>query len=248
LTKDTTNSEKSVHDKDMFEKKYESRFSDIDKNRCFKTGAVMNLLQDISFAHATYAGIDEERLCEYGTALLLSGWRVKFLNKLLDAEVVVKTGIMNVGRCEAARKYEIHQDGECKVIATGIWFAVNTSIRKVSRIPEAYVSAFESVSEEDNGIPFDRILPEKDTVHLGEFSVEARDIDANNHFNNVKSIEKFLEYLPEDCELNELCVKYRKEVKVGETVSVRGKQLEKGFYLEFRNADDAVCTFAYVKK
>ena len=62
----------------------------------------MNLLQDISFAHATYAGIDEERLCEYGTALLLSGWRVKFLNKLLDPDVVVKTGIMNVGRCEAA--------------------------------------------------------------------------------------------------------------------------------------------------
>lgn len=232
----------------MFEKIYEARFSDLGYDGCFKMGSTLNLLQDVSFAHADSAGIDETALNSRGIALLLSGWRVKFFEKLTDKAVTVKTGIMRVGRCEAFRKYEIWQDGICKVAATGIWFSVDTKIRKVCRVPQEYVDAFERIDEVDNGIPFERFLPRDDCGHLQTFTVERRDTDPNRHFNNVKSVEKIMELVPDDFDTAEICIKYRKEVRQGDKVSVFGKETDKGYYFEIRNRDDAVCTFSYVNK
>ncbi len=208
----------------------------------------MNALQDVSFEHADAVGLDHSRVKKDSMALLLSGWRVRMNKPLLPGTAVTRTGIMNLGTCDAVRCYEICQNGESIVSATAIWFTVDTSVRKVTRVPEDYGKLFESVNEADNGLPYDRIMPEKTAEFIENFTVEPRDIDANNHLNNVKYIEKMLNLLPGDTEISEFQIKYRKEVKCGQTVSVYGKETEKGFYFDIRNESGAICTFAYVNK
>lgn len=230
----------------MFEKEYNFGFSSLDKNYKVNVGAVMNVLQDISFEHAEQVGIDYERLENDSLALLLAGWRVQFHKRLHRGTAVAKTGIAVVKSCDAVRCYELCQDGETKASATAIWFTVDTKDRKVTRVPDDYAKAFGNFDEENNSLPYGRIMPDKTTEFLEEFRIEPRDIDANNHFNNVKYIEKILNYVPQDCDISELRIKYRRELSVDEVACIFGKKMEKSLYFEIRNENDELCSFAYV--
>ncbi|MBQ7096894.1 MAG: hypothetical protein IJN96_02370 [Clostridia bacterium] len=230
----------------MFEKEYDFGFSSLDKNYKVHVGAVMNVLQDVSFEHAEQVGIDYERLENDSLALLLAGWRVQFHKRLHQGKAVAKTGITEIRACDAVRRYELYQDGESKASATAIWFTVDTKERKVTRVPEDYAAAFESVDQENNGLPYERIMPDKTAEFLEEFSVEPRDIDANNHFNNVKYIEKILNFVPREREIDELRIKYRRELGVNDVAYIFGKKDTDNLYFEFRNVDDELCAFAYV--
>ena len=111
----------------MFVKDYELRYSDIDREGNIKKCAVIDLLQDISIMHANHVGLNSKKMKSISMVCLLSNWRIKLLNTIdVNKKVTVKTGIMKITKCEAYRKYEMWQDGECKVIATAVWFTVNT--------------------------------------------------------------------------------------------------------------------------
>ena len=230
----------------MFEKNYELRYSDMDKNGKVKKSAVVDLLQDISIIHANSVGLDGERFATLSVACLLAGWRIKFLGSLVPYETVtVKTGIMKITKCETYRKYEIWQNGECKVVATGLWFTVNTETMRICRDTEQIFSVFECVSEEDNKLPCGKLKPAVDVVFVGETSVEKRDLDTNNHMNNVKSVEVILNRMPEVFEFSELQVKYRKELKFGEKIKIYTKTDENGIYSQIHNENDEACVLIY---
>ena len=233
----------------MFIKEYELRYSDIDNCGKIKTSTVLDLLQDISIAHADYVGLDSQKFRSVSVACLLAGWRVRFIKPLDDRKkVTVRTGLMNTTKCEATRKYEIWQNDECKVIATGVWFTVNTEKMKIARVVDELFAVFESVSEEDNHLPCAKLKPEEGAVLLGETCVQRRDLDTNNHMNNVKSVEEVLNFVPDNFEISELQVKYRKELKAGEPIKIYGKQMDNGYYYEIQNENNDFCVLVYTLK
>lgn len=230
----------------MFEKNYELRYSDMDKNGKIKESAVVDLLQDVSIIHSNSVGLDGKKYAELRIACLLAGWRIKFLESLVPYETVtVKTGIMKLTKFETYRKYEIWQNGECKVIATGLWFTVNTETMKISRDTESVFSVFECVTEEDNNLPCGKLKPLTDADFVGETTVEKRDLDTNNHLNNVKSVEVILNRMPEGFEFSELQVKYRKELKFGEKIRIYTKAEEDGVYSQIHNENDDPCVLIF---
>ena len=155
---------------------------------------------------------------------------------------------MSITKCEAYRKYEIWQNGECKVIATAVWFTVNTEKMRIARVTEELFTAFESTSEEDNNLPCEKLRPKKNPVLLGKTVVGKRDLDTNNHMNNVKSVETVLNYIPDDFKISELQVKYRKEIKGGEKIKILGNIENGEFYAEIRNENDDLCILMYAEK
>lgn len=233
----------------MFVKEYELRYSDIGNNGKIKTSTVLDLLQDISIAHADSVGLGTEKFKFLSIACLLASWRVKFVKPVdVHGRVIVKTGITGTTKCEATRKYEIWQGDECKIIASALWFTVNTEKMRIARVVEEMFTAFESVSEEDNNFPCAKLKPMEDVELLGETIVEKRDLDTNNHMNNVKSVEEILNFLPENLEISELQVKYRKELKADEIIKIFGKQTEAGYYYEILNGNDEPCVLVYAIK
>ena len=221
----------------MYSKDYELRYSDMDTNCNIKKSAVMDLLQDVSINHANSVGLDHDKFESVCVACLLANWRIKFIKPLTPFEgVTVKTGIMKITKCETYRK----------VVATALWFTVNTQTMRISRMTEELFSVFECVTEEDNNLPCDKLRPEENTEFIGSTTVEKRDLDSNNHMNNVKSVEVALNRVPQNYEFCEIQVKYRKELKEGEAISVYGKDMENGLYREIRNANGDVCVLIYI--
>lgn len=233
----------------MFVKDYELRYSDIDREGNIKKSAVIDLLQDISIMHANHVGLDAKKLRSLSVACLLSSWSIKFLIPIdVNKKVTVKTGLMQITKCEAYRKYEMWQDDECKVIATAVWFTVNTKKMRITRVTEEFFTAFESVSEEDNNLPCGKLRPKADVEFIGKTAVEKRDLDTNNHMNNVKSVEVALNRMPEGFEFSRLQVKYRKELKEGENIKIYGNIGEDELYYEIRNENSDLCVLIYVNK
>lgn len=233
----------------MFEKDYELRYGDTDINGNIKKSSVMELLQDVSISHANHVGLDSKKLKSVSVACLLAGWRIKFINTInREKKVTVKTGIMKITKCEAFRKYEIWQDGECVVIATAIWFTVNTEKMRVARVVEELFTVFESVTEEGNNLPCEKFVQVENTEFAGKTVVEKRDLDTNNHMNNVKSVEVALNYMPENFEFSEIQVKYRKELKEDEVIEIYRKVCDDSVYFEIKNENNQECVLVYVSR
>ncbi len=230
----------------MFLKKYELRYGDLGENKNVKISTVLELLQDISIAHSGAAGFSLNKLYAQSNAFLLQGWRVKFIEPLSSrSDIEVKTGIMKIRKVEAIRKYEIRQDGQLKIIATAVWFMVDTDKMKIVNIPDNLQDAYESVNEPDNGLSFVKLKPAKDLSLLGDTKVERRDIDTNGHMNNVKSVDAALEFISDKMEIAELQVTYRRELFRGSTVQIYGKTSENDYYAELKNESGETCVLVH---
>lgn len=232
----------------MFVKNYEFRYGDLNKNGNIKISTVLDILQEAAILHSADVGYDSDKLAEMKIAWLLEGWRVRFDAHLNNkSAVTVKTGIMTLKSCESNRGYEVWQDGICKVVATADWFTVNTEKMRITRIPAECIDAFDKVDEPDNGLMFERFKPEAEIESVDTRTVEKRDIDTNNHMNNVKSVEILLDYLPDGFDVKELAVRYRKELVAGENITVCRKETENGFILELKNDSGDACVMMNVK-
>lgn len=226
----------------MFTKEYSFRYSDVDCFEKIKVSTIIDILQDISLIHSGAAGYPRDKLVSMSIAWLLLGWRIKFLSPIdKNTPIKVSTGVMSVRKFEARRKYEIYQNGECKVIATAVWFTVNLKEMKITRPPEEIYECYESINETDNGLEFTRLRPKKLADSIGSFKVERRDIDTNKHMNNVRSVETALDFLPENMNIKELCVTYRRSLHFDEKVSVRTEHTENEYYTELVNSDNEPC-------
>ena len=139
----------------MFSKEYSFLYGDLDNKFNIKISTVLDILQDISILHSDFVGFSLEKLYSMNIAWLLKGWRIRFLSKLdFNNSVTVKTGIMRTNKFESVRKYEIWQNGVCKVIATAEWFTVDTQKMSLAKTPPELHEAFESINEQDNNLPF----------------------------------------------------------------------------------------------
>ncbi len=232
----------------MFEKVYEFTYGDLNCDGDIRVSTILDCLQDISGLHSTAYGVGTPKLKEHSMVWLLEGWRVRFdapFDK--DKTASAFTGIMEMTDFRSYRKYEMYQDGERKLTATGVWYAVDTEKMRIKRIPEIFADAFESVTEEDNSLPYVSLRSAREKTCVGEKDVEKRDLDTNHHLNNVKSVEIALDFLDDKFKVEEFSVKYRKEIRKGEHIRIYESKTETGVQLEILNEADDVCVIVDVK-
>ena len=232
----------------MFSKDYSFRYGDVDNKFNIKISTVLDILQDISILHSDYVGFSLEKLYSMNIAWLLKGWRIRFLSKLDYNNTTVKTGIMRTNKFESVRKYEIWQNGICKVIATAEWFTVDTQKMSLAKTPPELHEAFESISEQDNNLPFVKLRSEADMTLDAQMTVQPRDIDSNNHVNNVKSAEILLDYVPENENFDEMQITYRKELHKEDIIKIYTKPTEDGFLAELQNQNNETCVILKTTK
>ena len=232
----------------MFSKEYSFRYGDLDSKFNIKISTILDILQDISILHSDYVGFSLEKLYSMNIAWLLKGWRIRFLSKLDYNIITVKTGIMRTNRFESVRKYEIWQNGNLKVIGTAEWFTVDTQKMSLAKTPPELHAAFESINEHDNDLPFVKARSESDMTFVAQMSVQLRDIDSNNHVNNVKSVEILLDFVPETAKFDEIQITYKKELRKENTIKIYTKPTENGFSAELQNENSETCVILKTTK
>lgn len=230
----------------LYEKEYQFRYGDIDKNGNIKIAAILDVLQDVSISHSASVGLGLKTLYSKSLAWLLEGWRIKFSEALNDSKITVKTGIMKMHHFSSYRKYEIWQDGICKIEGTASWFSVNTKLMRPVIVPEEIVSAYGCVNEPENEYPFLKLRPKEGPEFVAESPVFKRDLDTNNHMNNVKSAEIAIELLPDGAVVDELQVTYRKAIQPEDIVKQCGCKTDMGYYAELKNGNDETCVMVNV--
>lgn len=229
----------------MFVKEYSFRYGDLDRNGNVKIGSIIDILQDIAICHSTHVGYSAEKLYSKSIAWLLQGWRIKVLKPFAhDVPVEVRTGIMQVKTVTSARKYEMWQNGELKVIATADWFTVNTVKMKPTLVPDEIKNAFDNINEEDNGLPFLKLRFDDDCEFVEKMCVEERDLDQNQHVNNAKSAEIIAHSIfgiP-----SELHITYKKAIMPSDTISIYHKKTEDGWLGQIKNQNNEVLVLMHL--
>ncbi len=233
----------------MFSKEYTFRYSDIDSSGEIKTSTIVDLLQDVSICHSADVGYDLLKMQEINIAMLLYGWHIKFLKDVDPKEpVICKTCITKVNRMEVHRSYVILQDQEIIAEGSAIWFAYNFKAGRIVRVPDEINNAYDSINEDGNGIEVSRFRANPMAEPVAQFDVTSRDLDTNNHMNNVKSLEAALSFVccPEN--IKSLKVIYQKQILKDEKIDVCMCTDEGELVVELRNQEGESCVLIHLEQ
>lgn len=232
----------------MYSKDYFIRYGDLDFNGEVKISAILDILQDVSICHSDEMGYTRERLASMSVAWLLSGWKIKILSTLNGKNVITaKTAITTTNKFQATRKYELLQNGECKIIASAEWFMVDTSKMSLTKIPEEISSYYNKIAEEPNKLEITRLRPSKDLKEVEKIKISNRDTDTNKHLNNVKSAEILFDYIPENAKINEIQLTYKKQLHKGDVAKICISSTTDSFVAELKNQNDESCVLLNMK-
>lgn len=207
----------------QYSKKFFIGYSDVDKNDKCKLYKIVDLLQNTATMHSKSVGYGTKSMMELKQAWLMLGWKVKILKyPEADMDVEVRTWSRGIKGVEAKRGYEIFsEDGELLIVADSSWALFDLEAQKLIRAPEEMKNAYGAIEKDpfnyekserirDNGIIDDEV-----TMVVGK-----RDIDTNNHMNNSKYMEYIMEVLPDNMNVSEFECVYRKQVTLGERISI----------------------------
>ena len=204
-------------------------YSDVDYTLHLKPQRILELCQDIAVLHSDVAGYSLEFFRANHSGWGLTEWHIKFNKLPLEGEKIdFITWTKRHKRVQADRSFKgIDKNGNEIFRGLSRWFLLDTQKRKPKRFdadffnsygPSEIPSAFEN--EDFKHPPLN--LYEK--VSTKEHLVTRRDIDANNHTNNIAYIIWALDDLPNevylDMNIRDLKTEYKREALVDENLTM----------------------------
>ncbi len=215
--------------------KFESRvrYSETDEYGRLTLTGIMNYLQDCSTFQSEDNGLGISFLTDRHKAWWLSSWQiVADRYPLLGEEIVISTWPYDFKGFYGYRNFTIcDKTGEYLVRANSVWFLFDTEKGRPVKIEPDDIRGYgvgrEKALDMDYAprkieIPEEYILTEP--VVIGKHH-----IDTNHHVNNAKYVEIAREVLPDEMEVAELRVEYKKAAVFGDAVHPRVSRTEEGY-------------------
>jgi acyl-ACP thioesterase len=132
----------------------------------------------------------------------------------------------------AVRDFQfLSADGEVIGHALSLWLMLDVTKRRPVRLPQVVLDIRNPERSIPGDFEFPRLKAPEQTAYHRQFQVGWRDLDANNHANNVNYIEWALDVLPlgvcRDYMLTQLDVEFLSEALYGQEItSAAGKEPE----------------------
>jgi len=214
-----------------FSKDFEVHYYEIDRFQKALPRTLINYMEDTAISHSASVGYDVNVLKAANTGWILYRWSLH-IDKypLLGEKVTVETWPSSFERFHATREFLIkNTSGEILAKASSLWIFFNTEKRKPMRIPMDVADAYCINPEKVLDNPFNDISSNFEHNISNEFAIRYRDIDTNNHVNNISYIDWIMETLPVEihslCRLNSLEIIYRKEISAGKIICLSSGNL-----------------------
>lgn len=181
----------------------------------------MRLMQEAAIVHSDQLGYSFRTVEKTRVHWLLVSWRVRMLQNVYWGETLhVETWPRTMARVTSERDFEIKNTaGETVCIGTSNWILVGYDTGRAHRITPEVASAYPL---DDTPIFMDCLRqPDMDTgeeTYTGR--VLRRDLDTNNHVNNLIYLDYAKQALPESIynhPFRELAVKYSRQLLIGDT-------------------------------
>ena len=205
------------------------RYSSLGSNLTLSFPKLMDYLQDASTQHTNHAGFRPDWFTINNQAWVITQWDVVF-HKLPEwnDRLTVETWPSSFKSFVAERSFSARLNGELVCTALSDWIFTDLTVPKPLRptkeivegygdvLPSAHIRSSESV----------KTLETLDYTLLSrrEMTVGRRDIDTNNHVNNLAYIIWAYDDIPDElfstCEIKRLQAAYKKECRLKDRVII----------------------------
>lgn len=220
----------------LYEKEYDLRVSDFDKNDCLKPFAILDAFQTVADFHAKRIGMGYDDLIKNGIVWVLLRTRYDVLKPISfgTEKVILRTWPHEAGRADYDRDYQIlSTDNEVLINGSSKWCLLNIKTRRI---------VFGGgVNYPDGEYYLQKNYPDG-LKKIADFSIEGalevtalageRDLDHNGHVNNARYAEFILDAL-EGEKIRSIEINYLNEMIKGEytlyVIKEDNKRLIKGF-------------------
>lgn len=203
---------------------YKIGLEDIGRNNEATNKALLAIMQDIACLHSASVGYGVLEIETKKRAWMLLDWKMEVIKRpKYNDDIKVETWSRKVERLYAYRDFQLKdKEGNIIAIGTSRWIFVDTERRRPVRLTADIADLYES--ETDKNV----FLEEMEDIKCGDYlfkkdyCVQRRDIDINQHMNNLSYLDMAYEILPEDIYntkvFNNIRIVYKKEILYGEKV------------------------------
>lgn len=209
----------------MFEYDFSVEYTDVDKNNNLSNYGFLKWLQELGCLHASKLEFGLDNVENTGFVWILLDWKLKIFSRpAWNTRLHIKTWPSKTELASCFRDFEILDSNGNKVaIATSRWLLLNINTHRVSKITPEVADRFAA----NNIRVFDdeiEKLKEPDTYESSfPYTILRRDIDTNNHVNNLNYINFALEALPENIyenvDFSSIEIMYKKQCLLGDTIN-----------------------------
>lgn len=226
----------------IFEKEFEVMLKDIDKNNQMRLSSYINFMQEIGALHSEEYGygLNDEPVTH--KAWIVISWNVDiFRRPKWNEKILLRSWIGKIDKLYHYRDYEMI-DKQGKVISKAVakWVMVDTVTKKIQKLDEEHIKKFPIVEVEGWTNEVGKINSRVDINSLKEiyeYKVQKRDVDTNNHMNNIIYLDLALEELEDEKikDVSNIQIHYKTECKYNdEIVFMQG---EDGIYVFDKNKE-----------
>lgn len=207
----------------ILEQEFVTMYADIDKNLEMTNVSLLRYLQELG-------GLQTKKI--FGSMItpkgvwILLNWKVKRFKEIKWSEhFKIKTWPAKHTSVFSIRNYEVYnEDGERVAIASTRWVLMDLNTKKLVRditdVVEKYSEYEKMLFDED----FPRLKVPSNIEYKYNYTVQKRDIDTNDHVNNVKYLEIAYEALPDEVyekgKFKNIDVMYKHSAFLGEELNI----------------------------
>jgi len=207
------------------------RLHELDPGGNLSPLSICNFLQSAASNHAQALGISLEKLQSTGHTWVLAWLKLHMAEYPKgNAPVRIQTWPAGIHRLYALREFRIYDETDRLVGKAGsAWLILDMQRRRPVRVEPFGESIHQISSPNDVSADMGKIQTLTVPSFSRDFRVRYRDLDVNQHVNNVSYVEWALESLPAEllttaC-LVDLEVNYLGEAHLGDTVLSRAQSL-----------------------
>ena len=201
--------------------------NDFNEDGTVKLSSLLFFFQEAATQHADIIGVGMDALLEKNIIWVVTKMKVRILKELTEGDgyYVMTYPRENKSRFCPRDYYLYDRNGDLAVVASSMWSLVDWVSRKVVRATEL---DFGGTFREDEAFPegFEKIRM-KEPVRVGEYTVAASDIDANQHTNNCRYAD-MIAMASDISPVKEFVIQFSKETKEGNVITLMTENAEDG--------------------
>lgn len=209
----------------IFSKTMMINYSDVDSKNQVTNKGILRILQEVAGMHSSSLGYGVNDIPITGLAWIILNWKLKvFLRLKTHDSITINTWLRTENPLFTYRDFEIlDKDGKIVAKATSKWVLYDVNKGSVIKIPEEVNNSFiymdrYAFTEKIN----EKIKEPEELTLVKDYVVQRRDIDTNNHVNNLCYLDYAYEALPEEIyngiAFSDIEIMYKHEAKLGENL------------------------------
>lgn len=196
------------------------RYSECDENCKLRLDALMNYFQDASTFQSENLGVGFSYLVPRNLVWVLVSWQVEITRyPALGEEVEIGTLPYDFKGFIGSRNFCMKtKGGEMLAKANSIWTLLNFDSMKPALPPADMLEKYPVEPRLDMNYEGRKITVNDGGACEDPIVVQRQHLDSNNHVNNAQYIIMAIQYLPQDFEVRNLRVEYKKQAHLGEVL------------------------------